>query len=899
MALANAATIYAQRGKRVLALDFDFEAPGLHRYFLAREGVPFARHEPALPQSGVLNLFYALQARLQESWPDGQGFQEPDAKRRLPALITELWGSSEYCYRIRLENPNVREAPPVEIDFVPAARFDDTYADLVRSFDWQSFYENYAEALSALMEELARKYDYVLIDSRTGVTDIGSICTMMLPDKLVLVLTPNEQSLRGALDAGWQAIQGRKHMPNPRPLPVFPLLSRVEEGEEKLRRTWIERVRHGFEHMFREAYGPEQGDLEVYFNMVRIPHRGFYAYGECIAAEEQNASESGSLAQAYQQFVDCLDFADAMEAQQGLRLNGEAERVDIESNLISDFINDDGVLRQVAHSNPIALLLKLREASELNHKGQPEKAMAEHDAIIEQVKNATDVTLRVILSAALGSKGYVLGEQRRHLESVATYRELLRLFGNATESTQRISAGRALVNMAAQLACLGRHNEAINACEEAIRRFRGRFEKKYVTVAREGIARAFVHKGNSLAELGRYEDELSIYDELLADFGAVTDPLIVRQVATVLVNKGAVLARLKRTAESFVVREEVILRFGESTDLKLRGQIAVALIAKADLFLNDLERYEDAVAACDDLLRRLNGASEPDLIVYIAEAMKLKGAALGRLNRPDDALAVYGELISRFGGAVAAELRESVVQALYLKAELLCGVGRRNEALVAYDELIRKFKVAEIAPSLQKYIGNGFVEKISLLKDLGRTEDVLLTYDELAECFEGVEDTGILLSVWQGLLNKGHFLIDVARYDEAIAAYEQFLNKGIVVQDLETKDLTRAALNGIGIALLCKAKQIWRNDDEVNARVLLHSASDKLAAACGYGFDDWSVPGNAGYVAFLLGREEEARELLFKAFALGGEDLRAAELADADIYSLPQDEEFRSLVRSL
>src|SRR5512132_2933500 len=43
------------------------------------------------------------------------------------------------------------------------ARFDDTYANWVRSFDWQTFYENYAEALSALMEEMARKYDYVLI----------------------------------------------------------------------------------------------------------------------------------------------------------------------------------------------------------------------------------------------------------------------------------------------------------------------------------------------------------------------------------------------------------------------------------------------------------------------------------------------------------------------------------------------------------------------------------------------------------------------------------------------------------------------------------------------------------------------------------------------------------------
>jgi MinD-like ATPase involved in chromosome partitioning or flagellar assembly len=34
MALANVAWILATHGKRVLAIDWDLEAPGLHRYFL-------------------------------------------------------------------------------------------------------------------------------------------------------------------------------------------------------------------------------------------------------------------------------------------------------------------------------------------------------------------------------------------------------------------------------------------------------------------------------------------------------------------------------------------------------------------------------------------------------------------------------------------------------------------------------------------------------------------------------------------------------------------------------------------------------------------------------------------------------------------------------------------------
>jgi MinD-like ATPase involved in chromosome partitioning or flagellar assembly len=39
--------------------------------------------------------------------------------------------------------------------------------------------------------------DYVLIDSRTGHTDTGGICTRQLPDCVVAMFYPNEQNLRG------------------------------------------------------------------------------------------------------------------------------------------------------------------------------------------------------------------------------------------------------------------------------------------------------------------------------------------------------------------------------------------------------------------------------------------------------------------------------------------------------------------------------------------------------------------------------------------------------------------------------------------------------------------------------------------------------------------------------
>src|SRR5882724_4879233 len=58
MALANVATLLAQAQKRVVVLDFDFEAPGLHRYFAT------GQTQNAAQAAGMIELMYELKARL-------------------------------------------------------------------------------------------------------------------------------------------------------------------------------------------------------------------------------------------------------------------------------------------------------------------------------------------------------------------------------------------------------------------------------------------------------------------------------------------------------------------------------------------------------------------------------------------------------------------------------------------------------------------------------------------------------------------------------------------------------------------------------------------------------------------------------------------------------------------
>jgi MinD-like ATPase involved in chromosome partitioning or flagellar assembly len=318
MALANVATLLAHAGQRVLAIDFDLEAPGLHRYF----GVGSEPSHTAA--GGVVEFFTELRARFERFGPELGGSAAPfgsapnaDTEERLRASVEELIEQGAYYRKVTVANPNNPDRP-AELTLMMSGHFDASYPERVRTFPWQSFYEAYPMFVELLAEQWTAHFDYILIDSRTGTTDVGNLCTVLLPEKLVLVCTPNEQALHGAIEVGRQAVQLRKASPDLRPLPLFPLISRIENAEDALQRKWITEARRRFEAVFREVYGMNK-DLAVYFDTIQIPHKSFYAYGEVIAAERERITEARSLVAVYREFVEALRSNNAVDAQSAMR----------------------------------------------------------------------------------------------------------------------------------------------------------------------------------------------------------------------------------------------------------------------------------------------------------------------------------------------------------------------------------------------------------------------------------------------------------------------------------------------------------------------------------------------------------------------------------------------------
>lgn len=170
MALMNVACELAKT-KKVLIVDFDLEAPGISTFPACR-----AAHG----KSGLVEFLISYQSN--EVAPPVEDY------------IVE-------CDLLRYDD-DAGPAPETRsrLFVMPAGNMQAAYGSKFGQIDWNDLYENRDGYL--LMEDLKAQwrsmdFDYVFIDSRTGHTDSGGICTRQLPDALVAVFGPNEQNLLG------------------------------------------------------------------------------------------------------------------------------------------------------------------------------------------------------------------------------------------------------------------------------------------------------------------------------------------------------------------------------------------------------------------------------------------------------------------------------------------------------------------------------------------------------------------------------------------------------------------------------------------------------------------------------------------------------------------------------
>jgi hypothetical protein len=315
MGLVNCAGLIAQhlpRGaKPLLLVDFDLEAPGLQRYL-----APLLGAAAASPHRGVIDLFEDLATAIDAACCR-HGLPALDDERAMQVVAD--FDFSPYKQAVHL--PGAAPDAPAPMELITAGRFDDDYDARLQRFDWPGLHRRAPALFRALSARWAAEYSFVFVDSRTGLSDTSGICTTLLPDVLVVVFTPNAQSLTGIGHLVRKAVAFRAGAPDSRPLRVYPLPSRVDNQVEHFRQVWrLGDPQHGlfgpvqgYQPLFADVLALVAGaaagttlPLGEYFDQVQVPHAADYAFGERLCFGLQGTGDSLSIRNAYELFLPWL-----------------------------------------------------------------------------------------------------------------------------------------------------------------------------------------------------------------------------------------------------------------------------------------------------------------------------------------------------------------------------------------------------------------------------------------------------------------------------------------------------------------------------------------------------------------------------------------------------------------
>ena len=294
MALINVACLLAKKGKKVLMIDWDLEAPGLDTYF---------NGEVKKNDFGLVDLILNSQEFLKNE--ENNNIQELNKyfKENLNKYIKTNLSLKEQ----RKLPKKHKENNNFTLDLIKAGNFDKEYTAKLSSINWMDFYANTPEYFRTFADFLETEYDYVLIDSRTGLADTSGVCTMLMPSVLVLVFALNQQNIDGVLKVCKQSLEYRFSSHDERNLNIFPLPARIDNNSSDRYQKWEDDYKKEFEKLFIDIFKLENCDIRNYLDIAHIRYDSENSYGENIPVLTQNLNNSTLISYDYKQFTDIID----------------------------------------------------------------------------------------------------------------------------------------------------------------------------------------------------------------------------------------------------------------------------------------------------------------------------------------------------------------------------------------------------------------------------------------------------------------------------------------------------------------------------------------------------------------------------------------------------------------
>jgi cellulose biosynthesis protein BcsQ len=289
MALANVAELFYQAGLKVLMVDWDLEAPGLERFFPVN-------HDEVYNQRGLMDMLLSYKQQMKEEFDFSDNTSE--RIKSLPfenpeQLLFDIYPHDESSGKLWLLSAGKRSKE----NFIQ-------YANQVRNFDWGDFYQNwegelYFEWLRQKFEKIA---DVVLIDSRTGVTEMGGVCSYQLADVIVMLCSTNQQSLEGTHKMLLDFKRPEVAKIRDRSLDVIVVPARVENAESE----YLADFQEEFNKLFSEHTPEKLSSQTDALWQLCIPYIPRYAYKEFLAIPDRDKPYALQLVEAFSKLAASL-----------------------------------------------------------------------------------------------------------------------------------------------------------------------------------------------------------------------------------------------------------------------------------------------------------------------------------------------------------------------------------------------------------------------------------------------------------------------------------------------------------------------------------------------------------------------------------------------------------------
>jgi len=314
--------------------------------------------------------------------------------------------------------------------------------------------------------------------------------------------------------------------------------------------------------------------------------------------------------------------------------------------------------------------------------------------------------------------------------------------------------------------------------------------------ASRALAQIYFDKAIFLTTQDRDEEALAALDHSLDRFlDRVTSavPLgkelkrLRRCIAKTLNLRGSVLIRLERRQEALDCCDDLIRRFQDVDDLAVQRSVARSMFRRAHLF-GDLGRQDKEIEAYDDLAARFGSSADLTIGETVLVGLENKLQIYRDQEDFETVIEICEQIISRYREESYWPIADGVARAMIRQAVALGRRGKHSKELAAYDTVFRLYSDAP-HPSLRVHAAQALMFKAVSLNDADEVSAEIECYDEVIRRYAEDADREVRVVAADAIIHKGLSLgaiaedaaedtgereadSEIACYDEVIARYD-------------------------------------------------------------------------------------------------------------------------------